>query len=214
MSQKIPNYLRAIAKSLASVVGPFGVPVEFVLSLYDDQIENSREDKLDAMIAEGQSLTRESLDAIFETKTEIKELREQFILGIQFCFSILMQNQELLQNSENFEDKFSLLLDRQKEKLEEAGFLTKDVLVKELSELYGADSELFKATVGSAGFPLATIPQNQAPKVIVFQFINRCYTLKLNDQFKIFKALHKENPNSKVLQLVSALLQEKSSNQI
>ena len=129
-------------------------------------------------------------------KTEIKELREQFILGIQVCLTILMQNQELLRSSEKLEYQLPILIDKQKKKLEEGGFLTKDVVVNELSKLYGSDSPLFIATVGSAGFPLETISQTQAPKVIIFNFINRCSSLRLNDQLKIFKALYEENPNN------------------
>lgn len=208
------NYLKVLARAVSTLAGPFGAPLEGVLSLYEDELADQREAQLDAMITEGQNLTRESLDVIFETKGEIKELREQFIIAMKVCLNILQQNQELLLKFQDLENKFPTLIEQHQEELEESGFMTQDVLTYELSKLYAASPDLFLATIGAASFPLETIPQGKPPKVIVFQFLNRCFSLELNQQVRIFNELHKESPDSKPLQVVASLLQERASSQI
>lgn len=208
------NYLLASARAVSALAGPFGVPLEAVLSLYEDELADQREAKLDVMIAEGQNLTRESLDAIFEARSEIKELREQFISAMKVCLTILLQNRELLSNPQKLENNLRPLIEQHQEELEKSGFVTEEALTDELSELYAAAPDLFLTTIGAAGFPLATIPQGKAPKVIVFQFLNRCFSLELNQQINIFNALRKENQNSKPLRVVTSLLRERVSNQI
>ncbi len=208
------NYLKASAKVVSTLAGPFGAPLEGILSLYEDELTDQREAQLDAMLAEGQNLTRESLDAIFETKGEIKELREQFIVAMKVCLTILQQNNELLTNSQKLENNFPPLIEQHQKELEDSGFVTEEVLTNELSKLYATSPDLFLTTIGAAGFPLETIPHGKPPKVIVFQFLNRCFSLELNQQVKIFNALRKENRNSKHLRAVTSLLRERLSNQI
>ena len=91
----MPNYLHAIAKALTTVAGPLGIPAEFVLSLYEDELAEQREAELDAMLAAGQELNRETLEQLFEVKGELTELRQQLLKGMTVCLALLMENQAL-----------------------------------------------------------------------------------------------------------------------
>lgn len=206
------NYLKALAKTLSTVAGPFGAPCEFLLSIYEDEQTQKREAQIYSMLLEGQNLTRETLEEIFQTRGEIKELRKQFIIGMQGCLCILAQNRELLSSPEKIEQKLPFLID--KEQLEKSGFITKGVLTKELSQLYANSPNLFLTTIGMAGFPNELIPQGDEPKVIIFKFVNRCVNLAINQQINIFNALSEENPNSDILGVQVKILQEKALNDL
>lgn len=160
----MPNYLRAVAKTVATVAGPFGAPAEFILSVYEDELQEKRETQLNTMIAEGQNLTRETLEQIFEIRGEIKELREQFILGMTVCINILLRNRQLMSTPQILEAQLPVLVGQHQKMLEETGFITQETLTKELSTLYSASPDLFLTTVGMAGFPLETIPHGKPPK--------------------------------------------------
>ena len=207
------NYLKASAKAVRVFAGPLAAPFEGVLSLYEDEQTEKRQAELDAMINEVQNVSRETLGEIFEARTDIKELREQFILGMEICFSILAQNRKLL-SSRDLEENLVVLIESDREKLEARGFITKEVLTKEISKIYADSPKLFQTTIGMAGFPLELIPQGDELKVIVFKFINRCVNLQINQQIKIFKSLSEENPDSDILRIQTQILKEKALNRI
>ncbi|NET42519.1 hypothetical protein [Okeania sp. SIO2B3] len=150
------NYLQALAKALSKLAGPLGSPIEFFLSLYQDQETQKRKAELDEMILKGQNLSREVLEEIFIAKSDIKELREQFIVGMQFCISLLSKNKELL-SSGDLEENLLFLIDSHKEKLEASGFITDEVLADELYKCYQENSRLFLAHI-SADFPAGELP--------------------------------------------------------
>jgi len=81
-----------------------------------------------------------------------------------------------------------------------------EIIIQELSTLYADDLDLFRSTI--AGFPLETIPQGKAPKIIVFNFLSRCKGLDNDKKLKIFKALYNENRGSNTLSIVVRLLEE------
>ena len=205
----MPNYLRAIARALSTVAGPLGMPAELVLSLYDDELAEKREEEIDALLATGQELDREVLTQLFEVKGELTELHQQLIKGLTVCIGILLQNHGLLQNPKALESNLPALMGQHQTALEENGFITKEVLLKELSALYLASPNLFLATVGSAGFPLDTLPQGEPLRVIAFHFLTGCSGLGLNQQLKIFTVLSTEKPSSEPLRTVTALLRER-----
>ena len=92
----IKRALKSIAKGVSTFTGPMGAPLEALLYFFEDKQTQEREAQLDAMILEGQSLNRETLEEIFQAREEIKELRAQFILAMEICFSILAENRKLL----------------------------------------------------------------------------------------------------------------------
>lgn len=136
------NYLKASAKAVRVFAGPLAAPFEGVLSLYEDEQTEKRQAELDAMINEVQNVSRETLGEIFEARTDIKELREQFILGMEICFSILAQNRKLL-SSPDLEENLPFLMEPYREKLETSGLITDEVLADELCKFYKTDSRLF-----------------------------------------------------------------------
>ena len=207
------NYLKASAKTLSTVAGPFGAPFEFLLSLYEDEQSQKREAQLDAMILEGQNLNRETLEEIFQARGEIKQLREQFILGMQACLCILAQNRELLSSPEKIEQKLPFLLEPQKKKLEGSGFVTEEVLADELYKYYETDSRLFLTHIHT-DFPVGELRPNEALPVIISDFLTRCSGQAINQQLKIFNTLSKKNPGSQILRVKTLMLQEQVLNQI
>ena len=123
----IKRALKSIAKGVSTFAGPLGAPIESILSFYEDNQTQEREAQLDAMIFEVQSLNRETLEEIFQAREEIKELRAQFILAMEICFSILAENRKLL-FSPDLEQNIPFFLESYKEQLEASGLITNDVL--------------------------------------------------------------------------------------
>ena len=117
------NYLQALAKAASKALGPLGSPIEFFLSLNQDKQTQKQKDELYATILEGQNLTRETLEEILKARSEIKELKEEFILAVKACFSILAQNRKLL-SSQDLEQNIPFLIEIYKEKLEKNRFVT------------------------------------------------------------------------------------------
>lgn len=206
------NYLKAIAKATRTFAGPFAAPFDGVLSLYEDEQMEKREAKLDEMINQGQNLSREVLEEIFIARSEIKELREQFILGMEICFYILAQNTALL-SSPDLEENLPFLIEPYREKLEASGLITDEVLADELYKYYEKDTRLFLAHI-SADFPVGELRTNEAVPVIISDFLTRFSGQELKQQAKIFNALSKKNPGSKPLKVKSLMLQEQVINKI
>ncbi|NES74031.1 MAG: hypothetical protein F6K24_57030 [Okeania sp. SIO2D1] len=146
------NYLKASAKAARVFAGPLAAPFEVIYSLYEDEQIEKRQAELSEMMNEVQNLNRETLEKIFEVKTDIKELREQFILGMEICFSILAQNTALL-SSPDLEENLPFLIEPYREKLEASGLITDEVLANELYKYYEKDPRLFLAHI-SADFPV------------------------------------------------------------
>ncbi|NEQ35624.1 MAG: hypothetical protein F6K40_04645 [Okeania sp. SIO3I5] len=206
------NYLQALAKALSKLAGPLGSPLEFFLSLYQDKQTQKRKAELDEMIVEGQNLSRETLAEIFEARSEIKELREQFILEMEIGFSILAKNTALISSSD-LEESLPGLMEAYKEKLEASGLITYEVLADELYKYYEKDALLFLAHI-SPYFPVGEVHSCAALPVIISDFLTRCSGKELKQQAKIFNALSKKNPGSEPLKVKSLMLQEQVINQI
>ena len=200
------NYLKASANAARVFAGPLAAPFEAVLSLYEDEQTEKREAKVDEMILEGQNMSREVLEEIFIARSEIKELREQFILGMEICFSILAKNTALL-SSPDLEENLPFLIEPYREKLEASGLITDEVLANELYKYYEKDPRLFLAHI-SADFPVGELRSYEALPVIISDFLTRCSGQELKQQSKIFNALSKKNPGSKPLKVKSLMLQE------
>ncbi|NER02404.1 MAG: hypothetical protein F6K17_07070 [Okeania sp. SIO3C4] len=206
------NYLKAIAKAARTFAGPFAAPFDGVLSLYEDEQMEKREAQLDEMINEGQNLSRETLAEIFEARSEIKELREQFILGMEICFSILVQNRKLL-SSPDLEENLPLWMEPYRKKLEASGLITDKVLVDALCKFYKTDTKLFLAHIYGY-FPVEELCHNEALEVIITDFLAWCSGQELKQQFQIFNRLSQKNPGSQPLKVKSLILQEQVINQI
>ena len=202
------KYVKAFVKALSSLAGPFGAPIEIYLSLYEDARAQERDDQIYAMISENRNFSTRELEEIFDVRPDLEELREQFLIGIKTCIEITQKNRELLSNLQNLERKVSTIIEREQARLEENGFITNEIITQELSSLYANQPDLFLASIGAADFPLETIPQGKAPKVIVFNFLSRCKGLDNDKKWKIFKALYNENRGSNTLSIVVRLLEE------
>ncbi|NES77172.1 MULTISPECIES: hypothetical protein [unclassified Okeania] len=200
------NYLKASAKAGRVFAGPLAPLFEGVLSLYEDEQIENREAKLDEMISKVENVSRETLEEIFEARTDIKELREQFILGMEICFSVLAKNTALL-SSPDLEENLPFLMEPYREKLEASGLITDEVLADELYKFYEKDTRLFLAHI-SADFPVGELRTNEALPVVISNFLSRCSGQGLNQQAKIFNALSKKNPGSEPLKVKSLMLQE------
>ena len=208
----IKRALKSIAKGVSTFAGPLGAPLESILSFYEDKQTQEREAQLDAMILEGQSLNRETLEEIFQAREEIKELRAQFILAMEICFSILAENRKLL-FSPDLEQNLPFFIEPYKERLEASGLITNDVLADALYHCYEKDARLFLAHI-SADFPVGELRSYEALPVIISDFLTRFSGQGLNQQAKIFKTLSKKNPGSRPLRVKSLMLQEQVINQI
>jgi len=79
------------------------------------------------------------------------------------------------------------------------GLTNNDRLKTEILKLYRIQVELFRATVTQAGFPIEKIPEKEAPKVIIFKFLENCKGLDNHQNLKIFKALYYDNRGSVIL---------------
>jgi hypothetical protein len=206
--QKMPKFLSAILDALSTIAGPLGFPGKFALRLYDDEKAEERDAKLHATLYEGQSISRESLEKIFEIKNEVIEIREQLINGIMGLAQIIERGKRTLPSPLVIEDELKHYITHRGDIMEENKFITRKEINEELEKLYGADIELFKTTVGNAGFKVAMIPWGNAPRVVIFRFLEICQGYELKTKANIFRELSNEFPGSDILRSVAALLQE------
>lgn len=204
----MPNYLKATLKAVKTFAGPLAAPAEFVLSLYEDEEAQKQVDELDKVIAQRQELSPDVLEHLIQTRSELTQFREQFLIGMKVCLSILARHRDQLSSPEAIEQNMPHFLADEREALEEQGFITKQLLSKDISRLYASDPNLFIAIVSDAGFPVQTLPNRDAMKVIASRFLDRCEGLELKQQSRIFTELSDENPGVESLRKVSGLLRE------
>ena len=79
------------------------------------------------------------------------------------------------------------------------GLTYNDRLKTEILNLYRMQSELFRVTITTAGFPIENIPEREAIKVIILKFLDNCKGLDNYQNLKIFKALYCDNRGSLIL---------------
>ena len=79
------------------------------------------------------------------------------------------------------------------------GLTYNDRLKTEILNLYRMQSELFRVTITTAGFPIENIPERDALKVIILKFLDNCKGLDNYQNLKIFKALYCDNRGSLIL---------------
>ncbi len=208
----MPGYLKAICKALSMAAGPLGFPGHFAVSLYDDSRVEERERRLKILISEGHTVTKKSIEEIYEIKNGMTELRTQLINGIAGIKKILSQNRELLNDPQAIQDELPILINTNQKVVDESGFVTKKMLMQELSFAYSVHPNKFIQALDLAGFDTSQIPHGQANdlKTTVFYFLDVCRTrYGLNKQEKIFSALSEENPNSEALRVYATLLKER-----
>jgi len=204
----MPNYLKATLKAVKIFAGPLAAPAEFVLSLYEDEEAQRQVDELDKAIAQRQELSSDVLEHLIRTRSELTQFREQFLISMKVCLTILARYGDQLSSPEAIEQNMPYLLEDKREVLEEQGFITKQLLSDDISRLYASDPNLFLATVNDAGFPVQTLPNRDAMKVIASRFLDRCEGLDLKQKSSIFTALSRENPGVKSFKKVSGFLRE------
>ncbi|NEP87620.1 MAG: hypothetical protein F6K18_12780 [Okeania sp. SIO2C2] len=231
------NYLQALAKAASKALGPLGSPIEFFLSLNQDKQTQKQKDELYAMILEGQNLTRETLEEILKARSEIKELKEEFILAVKACSSILAQNRKLL-SSQDLEQNIPFLIEIYKEKLEENKFVTnnekifmaslfqevldeirkrsgkyqdiKDIerkIINNLVEVYQR-AELFIYALEQGGFYIGNLNLNQPLRAIVEDFLSKCNAINVDKLYKIFSKLYEQNKGLTLLKEIRYRLEK------
>jgi hypothetical protein len=208
----MPSILNAIIKGLSTAAGPFGFPGEIYLRYRDEYLGEIHAVELEKIISEGHSISRETLEEIFEIKNEMKEFREQLINGIIGINEVLSMNKISIANHQTLDKEISSLISDHLEIFNKSGFVTEEVLLNELSSLYADDPSQFIQIIDFAGFNIARIPhgKNTAFSITLFHFLKESQRrYKLEKQAKIFAKLTEDNPNSNPIRVYRNLLNER-----
>lgn len=213
----MPSILRAIAKALSTAAGPAGFPAEFALSLYDDEQAEKRIAQLMAIIEEGQTITREAIEEIFELRKDFAEMRTEWISGVTAILNLLIEDRKRLDtvqemiigkpSSEEMARVIIPVINECQDWHNETGILTESALIAELTRLY-PDLELFLSVVYPSGFPQGVITLRMPPKVAYMNFVHNMRGLKRRQLTTIFAALKKDKPASKVIGKAALLSEE------
>ena len=208
------KWLAAIAKGLSYVAGPFKPIVDFVLKLYDGELAEKADEKIQKMIVEGQDLTLEILQILKEIKQEHTLLGNQLANGITPIIELI--NNEIMDVTTPGELKDKII----KTKLIESyldifwkhNFVCVDTIIKECCECWGRPSQIatFLTIVEDCGFNTADIPigESATPYVQVSECIKQTFSPRYDksQQTNIIGGLAKKAKASVILKIAHGLL--------
>jgi hypothetical protein len=212
----MPSLIRAIAKALAKLAGPVGAPVEFALSLYDDERSEKRNAELTSKIVEGHALTREAIAEIFELKEGYSTVRAQLVSGFHTALQLLMEDHEIVKslkaNQGDVQDSIITPLLRQNlQRFASGSFLTEQKVIDELTHLYSMDIDYFLAIVYPAGFPQGMLTHHAPPKATFLGFVHALRGCLNESKASIYNALSNDKPASEILRVAASLYRELST---
>jgi hypothetical protein len=199
------NLLKATLKAVTRAIGPFGAPLEFVITDIESEESNYKQKQILDKIESGEEVTLQVLEELVTFKNEYAETKEQFLCA----FHVLINNS--IQNGWN--NKFINGLDSigydVLNTMDANNVISNRLLVKELSELYELNKQMFLVTIRDAGFNASEINDGDALKVVISNFLKRVSGYDDEAKLKIFGALYESNQGNVIIGKTCKLLLEK-----
>lgn len=211
----MPSFLRATAKAVSKIAGPVAFPLDFLVSLRDDEQTERRQKELFDKLSNGEKITAEILAEMIGLKSTQYEIHGQLFTSFQCLLNLMVQQQSLLENikikiaNREDEDEIVNLLvktgNRNKNDLERKGLLTEDVIASELAHLFQGQIELFNMIISDAGYPMGSLKHSRIERVHFHNAIVGMRGLMEETQLSITSALAKEKGGSEVLEKWTSL---------
>ena len=205
------DIIKASAQAIKTFAGPIAFPIDFILSLYDDEQAKEREERIINLIKDGHSLTREVLDDIIEIKNDMKAMRNQLINGMWQCDSPIKSNLHLINRHEIFETSLTQWLRIHGRGFHESGLLTQEDLVNELMTAYKNDPEHFDGVIEPLGFPCYMLKTFRSIKRQFVHFTEICGSKRLqpHNVARIFRGIAEDCQNANdIFNLCSEIWEE------
>jgi hypothetical protein len=202
------KWLAAIAKGLSYTAGPFKPLVDFVLRLYDGELAEKADQKLQKMIIEGQDTSLEILQILKEIKQTA--LRDQLVNGTTTILELIEKKELIAVSPVDLTNKITKdLIDSNVKRFWGNGFVSVPTIIEECNDCWkGNQVHIFLAIVENAGFDINEISREIPPFVQISECIHRIFSniYDKSQRINIVGALAKKAKGSRILRIAHELL--------
>lgn len=206
------KWLRAIGESVLQMAGPIGVPLKFLLSLYEDNKSEKRELQFKQLL--------QSTNAIIDSETlrEIFEIKQGLEKNHKLLLDILQYTLNYTKGSEiNFSDQFKNVfrktiaeeqIIKNQNHILDFRILSQKNIISELIKIFGQDVELLKVIARENGFPIDKINWQKTPRVVISEFVEKCQNQDVYILANVFISIVEEYSGSQILNEFANLINE------
>jgi len=171
------KWLAAIAKGLSYAAGPFKPVVDFVLKLYDGELAERADKKIQQMIQGQQDVLDEIVDILHEIRRSDKVLGGQLANGTEAIVKLIQTNKIKVVSPEQLEAAIKEgLVENNIEEFWNNNFVLVKSVENECIKIYRYDIDRFLLCVESGGFKVETLPEKATNEVIIRRCIRQTLT--------------------------------------
>ena len=196
------NWLKALGHATTSIAGPFGAPLAFSLSLYEDEKEEQRNLRIEHLLLQSSTINKKVLEEILELRESSQNTHEELLTLINSILEAIKP-----EASVSIDNAYKLL-DAKEVKLKDKFSLTEKNIIDELCNLFAKDIKLFLTIIDESGFPIKEIDSSGSPEVMIHSFATICRGLDRDLLKKVFNHLYERRKGSSVLKRATKLLNE------
>jgi hypothetical protein len=204
----MPSILKATGRALSKAAGPLAFPLDFFLSLLDDERAEKKQKELGAALGSIQDLDEKAFSEIVCLRHEFKELRKQLRAGLGASSYYLMEPGTAAASPEALESGLFDFYTDNKSVYARYGFVTEEDLHNELCLLYRNTMPHFVRVIQFAGFPTEKLSPKAPPVDVMFEFLEECKKEDVPSRLKVFHALQRDCPGSHAIRTVVELHRE------
>jgi hypothetical protein len=211
------KWLAAIAKGLSYAAGPFKPGVDFLLRLYDGELAERADKKIQEMISENKNLSLEIIAILREIKQRDPVSGPQFVNGATAIVDLIRKKKIKVVSPEQLEEMITpSFFESEIAAFFKNDFASMPTLVKECLKCWGKGGQILTllAMLENLHFDTSEIAREVTPYVQITGFINQLFSpLYDSDQrIKIIGGLADRAKGSEILRLAHQLLILNSQN--
>jgi len=211
------KWLAAIAKGLSYAAGPFKPGVDFLLRLYDGELAERADKKIQEMISENKHLSLEVIEILREIKQRDPVSGPQFVNGATAIINLIIKEKIKVVSPQQMEEMITpSLLESEIATFFQNDFASMPTLIKECRKCWGRPQQIhsFLSLVGNLGFDTSGISTQVPIDVQISECINQLFSpLYDSDQrIRIIGGLADKAKGSEILHLAHQLLIINSQN--
>jgi len=204
----MPSILKATGKALSKAAGPLAFPLDFFLSLLDDEGAERKQKELRASLGTIQDLDEKAFGEIVCLRHEFKELRKQLRAGLAASSFYFMEPGTAEESPDALETNLFDFYTENKSVYAGYGFVTEGDFHNELCLLHRNSMTNFVRVIQYAGFPTEKLNLKAPPVDVMFEFLEECKKEDVPSRFKVFLALQKDSSGGHAIRAVVELHKE------
>lgn len=174
------RWLAAIAKGLSYAAGPFKPVVDFLLKLYDGELAEKADKKIQQMIHGQQDVLDEIVDILHEIRRSDKVLGVQLANGTEAFIELIQTNKIKVFSPEQLEDIVnSQFFVANVKEFWKNGFVDVNTIEMECVKIFGASDVMYQRflmCVRSGGFNAASLSQNYSKEANISECIRQTFS--------------------------------------